>query len=69
MTVRPGAGFHTCPRSGCREQVPNARFACLGHWRELDPQTRNEIIRTRHRHVLDPERRAAFRMADSDWGQ
>lgn len=62
-------GHHACPRKGCSAQVPDARYACGQHWAELSPETKREITRTRRRHVLDPERRAAFRMADADWGQ
>lgn len=63
----PGAGMHTCPRRGCCEQVPNVRFACLDHWRQLSKQTREELIRTRFRHALDRDRRAVFLMAEADW--
>jgi hypothetical protein len=62
-------GYHGCPRHGCSAHVPDERYACWKHWRELSKETRDEITRTRRRHVLDPERRAAFRMADADWRQ
>jgi hypothetical protein len=62
-------GYHTCPRHGCPAQVPDSRYACVTHWTELRSKTQLEIIRTQGMHVLKPERRAAFRMADADWGQ
>lgn len=65
----PDPGMHTCPRNGCHLEVPNEQFACFRDWAELSPRTRSEIVRTRGRHVLDPERRTAFRMADADWGR
>jgi hypothetical protein len=62
-------GHHRCPRHGCQAQVPDARYACPMDWAALSSATKQAIMRTRHRHVLDPERRAAFRMADIDWKQ
>lgn len=62
-------GHHACPRRGCSAQVPDARYACPQHWGELSPVTKDALMNTRRMHVLQPERRAAFRMADADWGQ
>lgn len=58
---------HACPRRGCSEIVPDRLFACRVHWFELSADTRAQIIRTRNRHVLDPERRAAFEAARVGW--
>lgn len=62
-------GTHKCPKRGCAVVVPNARYACLPHWRELSSGTQQAIRATARRHVLHPDRRAAFRSADEDWGQ
>lgn len=61
-------GHHICPKKGCRVEVANARFACQTHWHKLPADVQREIIATARLNVLQPRRRAAFRMAEQAWG-
>jgi hypothetical protein len=61
--------YHRCPRRGCPRQVPDRMYACRNDWFALSKPTRDLIWATAHLPVMDPERRAAFRAADADWGQ
>lgn len=67
--TRAALNTHRCPRHGCGAVVPNRLFACARDWAVLPPEVRALITRTARKHVLDPERRAAFRAADQAWGQ
>lgn len=61
-------GHHKCPRRGRQVQVPNARYACPADWAALPAEVKAQIQRTARKHVLDPERRAAFRATERAWG-
>lgn len=60
---------HQCLRRGCDVQLPNSVFCCWRDWYALSHPTRAEIVRTRGMGLLHPERRAAFRAAQNEWGE
>lgn len=62
------SGQHVCPRQGCDVTVPNRLFACRPDWWDLSKDTRDRIWDTAHLSPAHPERQAAFRAADEDWG-
>lgn len=60
---------HKCPRRGCQTLVLDSQFACPPCWHALHAPAQAAIWRTAGKHVLNPERRAAFRAADESWAK
>lgn len=58
---------HKCAKRGCETQVGMELFACSPHWHQLPSHAQAAIRNTASRHLLNPERRAAFQLADRAW--
>lgn len=60
--------MHQCFRKGCDVQVEDKLLACARDWHKLTAATQRAIYRTLGLHLMHPERRAALRAAQADWG-
>jgi|HubBroStandDraft_4_1064222.scaffolds.fasta_scaffold307112_1 hypothetical protein len=58
---------HTCPVSGCKEQVDPSRLMCRGHWYQLPRQLRDLVWATWRsgERALSPQHLEAVRLAIS----
>lgn len=61
------AETHSCPRPGCKRDVPDVLFCCPDHWWELSWEARAGISRTARLSLLTPARLAAVAFAYKSW--